>query len=239
MNERIKKQVDTAVANIESRSQPEKILVLSLLIIGLGLLYFSLVFAPLQADISGASSDINRLQRQIQAQQTSYANMVQANQEDPNKFANDRLAVVAREQAELDREIAGLAGDLVTPNQMTQILISVLERQTGLELVHFENRAAIPLRAGISNIDDLLAETGAVNFSDVTEVAVAGQVYAHGLVLEFQGDYFNTLRYLRFLEEITGSFFWDSISFHQLQWPAAHVTLEIHTLSADEGFIGV
>ena len=239
MNERIKKLFDMVVANIGSRSQFEKLIVLSLLAIGLGLFYLFLIFDPLQADISIADGEIGRLERQIEFQQTAYASMVQENQEDPNKFANDRLAVVTREQAELDAEIASLAGDLVTPNQMTQILMSVLERQAGLELVRFENKEAVPLRAGISNVDELLAEAGAVNFSDVTESEVSGQVYAHGLVLEFQGDYFNTLRYLRFLENITGSFFWDSINFHQSQWPNARVTLEIHTLSADEGFIGV
>jgi MSHA biogenesis protein MshJ len=58
-------------------------------------------------------------------------------------------------------------------------------------------------------------------------------------VIEFQGDFFSTLKYLRFLEEISGSFFWDSVSFKKVAWPEALVTLEIHTLSASEGFIGV
>jgi MSHA biogenesis protein MshJ len=68
---------------------------------------------------------------------------------------------------------------------------------------------------------------------------VEGQVYAHGLVLEFEGDFFTTLKYLRFLEEITRSFFWDTISFRVAEWPSARVTLQIHTLSTDAGFIGV
>ena len=66
-----------------------------------------------------------------------------------------------------------------------------------------------------------------------------GQVFEHGLVLEFQGDFFSTLKYLRFLEEISGTFFWDAVRFRQVEWPEALVTLEIHTLSSNAGFIGV
>jgi MSHA biogenesis protein MshJ len=165
--------------------------------------------------------------------------MLVSSQEDPNRFANNRLVVIGREQNQLDGQIAALAGDLVTPNQMTEILTTVLERQSGLELVYFRNEPAAPLRTGVSNAGELLTETGTLNFDDVVEDEVAGQVFEHGLVIEFQGDFFSTLTYLRFLEEITGSFFWDSISFSQLDWPNALVSLEIHTLSTDQGFIGV
>jgi MSHA biogenesis protein MshJ len=153
--------------------------------------------------------------------------MVAASQEDPNKFANDRLAVIAREQSRLDVEISRLAGDLISPSDMTRILTSVLEQQSGLELISFQNRAAVPLRTGV-------AAAGVAG-----EDEVDGQVFEHRLVIEFQGDFFSTLKYLRFLEEISGSFFWDSVSFKQVVWPEALVTLEIHTLSASAGFIGV
>ena len=179
------------------------------------------------------------MNRQILAQQNSYAEKYDASLEDPDKFANDRLVVIARAQAQLQGEINSLAGDFVTPNEMTNILTSVLERQAGLELVSFGNQSATPLREGISNVAELLAATGAVNLDDVVTTGVSGQVYEHGLVIEFEGDFFNTLKYLRFLEDITGSFFWDSISFRQLDWPNAHITLEIHTLSTNQGFIGV
>ena len=142
-------------------------------------------------------------------------------------------------RAELDSEIQALAGDLVTPNQMTQLLRTVLERQSGLDLVSFRNVSAQPLREATTNTAELLEQEGAINFEDISRDEVVGQVYSHGLVIEFEGDYFSTLNYLRFLEDVTGSFFWDAISFRQLDWPTAHVTLEIHTLSTDQGFIGV
>lgn len=239
MNEQLRQQFERLTQNVNGRKRSEKILLLGIAAAMLSMLWLELAFDPMRAELSGLRNQISGVERQILAQQTTYNAMLAQSQEDPNRFANDRLQVIAREQAQLDEQINSLAGDLVTPNQMTQILTTVLERQAGLELVYFENEPAVPLRAGVSNAAEILAETGAVNLDQVSQQEVSGQVYEHGLTIEFQGDYFSTLKYLRFLEEITGSFFWDSISFRQLEWPNAQVTLEIHTLSTDQGFIGV
>ena len=83
---------------------------------------------------------------QIAAQQRASAAMLETSQQDPNRFANDRLAVLAREQAVLDEEINNLAGNLVTPDEMTAILTTVLGRFTGLELQNFSNLPAEALR---------------------------------------------------------------------------------------------
>jgi len=227
MNEKLKQNLALAIKSFESRTQSEKIVVVLVLVLGLVFGYLSMAFDPYRASISALESQLNSVERQIQAQQASYASMVAASQEDPNKFANDRLAVIAREQSRLDVEISRLAGDLISPSDMTRILTSVLERQSGLELISFQNKTAVPLRAGV-------AAAGVAG-----EDEIDGQVFEHGLVIEFQGDFFSTLKYLRFLEEISGSFFWDSVSFKQIAWPEALVTLEIHTLSANAGFIGV
>jgi MSHA biogenesis protein MshJ len=239
MNEQFRQGVNKLANNINARKRSEKVMILVIVAAGLLLAWLELLFDPMRAEKQSLRNQISSAERQISAQQTAYASMVELSQQDPNRFANDRLQAITREQQQLDQEIADLAGDLVTPNQMTEILTTVLERQSGLELVYFRNEPAVPLRTGANNAAQILAETGTVNFDQVSEQQVTGQVFEHGLVIEFQGDYFSTLKYLRFLEEITGSFFWDSISFRQLEWPNAHVTLEIHTLSTDQGFIGV
>lgn len=239
MNEQLRNNIDSLVNNIESRKQSEKLLVLGILIAGLVLVYLSLSFDPLRADIQAKRAQVASVERQINAQQTAYQQMVAQSQEDPNRFANDRLAVIERQQAELQSQIQALAGDLVTPNQMTELLTTVLERQSGLELNSFRNVAAQPLRTGLN--ENSGSDEGGESFDGLNDSLdeITGQVYSHGLIIEFEGDYFSTLKYLRFLEQLTGSFFWDEISFQQGEWPNASITLEIHTLSTDQGFIGV
>lgn len=239
VNRKLSRQFEQLAGNVERRNQSEKILVLGIVCVGIVLLWLSLAFDPLQAGLNTTQARINAVNRQIVAQQTAYAAMEAASQQDPNKFANDRLQVLQREQARLDDEIQNLAGDLVTPSQMIPILTLVLERQAGLQLLSFKNLEARPLRSGVSNAAQILTDTGAVNFESTSVSEVSGQVYEHGLIIEFEGDFFSTLRYLRVLEQMTGSFFWDAVSFRQLEWPNAHITLEIHTLSTDQGFMGV
>jgi MSHA biogenesis protein MshJ len=222
MNEQLKQNLALLSKSFELRTQAEKVAIAAVLIFGLVLAYISLMFDPYRSSIATLEGQIEGAERQIQVQQASYASMVAQSQEDPNKFANDRLAVIAREQSRLNVDISRLTENFISPSNMTRILQSVLEQQSGLELISFQNSAAVPLRVGV-----------------VDENEVNGQVFEHGLVLEFQGDFFSTLKYLRFLEEISGSFFWDSVSFKKVAWPEALVTLEIHTLSASEGFLGV
>lgn len=235
MNEQWRQQLNRLAKNIESRKQSEKILVLGIVLSGLILSWLSLVFDPMTAERQALRAQVTSTSRQIEAQQQAYAAMVVANQEDPDRFAIERLEVIDREQAQLDARIADLAGDLVTPAQMTQILVDVLEQQSGLHLVSFRNLAAMPLRTGVNEPMVLSGNGEAAPVS----ASISGQVYEHGLVLEFQGDFFDTLRYLHYLESMTGSFFWDSITFSRLEWPQAQVSLQIHTLSTDQGFIGV
>ena len=120
MKERIEQQLAPLIKNIEARSQSEKIIVMALLAVGLVLAYLSIFYDPLSARVDQARRQIISTEAQIANQQVNYLEMMAASQEDPNKFANDRLVVISREQRVLDQEIANLAGDLVTPNQLTQ-----------------------------------------------------------------------------------------------------------------------
>ncbi len=234
MNEKVNRQIKLFAKNFDARSQGEKLLVMGILVIALVLVYLELAYDPVRSDIAATRTQISSVSAQITSQQSNYEIKLAESLEDPNKFANDRMAVIARQQQELLSEISSLAGDLVTPNQMTALLTSVLSRQSGLDLLSFKNEPVKPLRAE-ANVD---SEVGDDDQMLTLDNRVSGQVYEHGLTIEFEGDFFNTLRYLRFLEGMTESFFWDSIRFSQSQWPTATVTLMIHTLSADEGFIG-
>lgn len=238
MNEQLQKQLNTLARNVDARTRPEKVILLGVLIAAMALIYLSVSYDPMTSDINRLQSQTANTQRQIAAQQATYAEMVAASQEDPSRFANERLNAINSQLVSLDQEITNLAGDLITPREMTQILTTVLGRYSGLELVSFENKPATPLRSGVQSGAAATAE-GETAADSLAMNEIDGQVYEHGLTLEFRGDFFTTLKYLRFLEEVSGSFFWDSVTFRQTVWPNADVTLEIHTLSTDEGFIGV
>lgn len=205
----------------DARPQGEKAILAVLLAVVIGWLYLTFVHDPLRLEltvleqrISAARSDIINMQlRQQRAEASS--------QDDPNRAARERLAELIVEEAEARTQLEALTGSVVTPIAMNRLLTGVLDMHPGLRLKKVEN---LPPRrvAGNSNV-----------------VGNAQSVFSHGLVLEFEGSYLSTLSYLLYLESLSENFYWDAVSIEQTEWPAATVKLELHTLSAEETFVGV
>lgn len=217
------------------RPQAERFILAGLGFGGLIYLFVIMLHDPAQQEIASLDRQLSTVQRRLIEQQTSAAELQLSGVEDPDSFIRERLASLMQEQSVIQSDIELLAGNLVSPNGMTQMLTGVLDKQEGLTLIKVEN---ISPRALTNGDAPLRPEAGASGAR--TPLRSTGfQVFQHGLVLEFQGDYFSTLRYLLFLETMEQSFFWDSFQFEQTLWPEARVRLELHTLSSEEGFIGV
>lgn len=205
----------------EQRPAAEKFVVAVLLVGVIGWLWLIIVLDPVRAGINEAARRIATTDARLSSL-LARAEQARADAgEDPEQAVREQISRLVNQQEEVDRRIEKLAGRLVPPGEMTRLLTTVLDEQSGLELRRVENREPEPLRP--ENTDE----------EDAT-----GQVYRHGLVLEFRGGYFSTLRYLQYLESLSGSFFWDRLDFQVDEWPTASVTLELHTLSSEEGFVG-
>jgi len=210
----------------DDRKKSEKWIIAVLIVAALVWLYTELQLAPLNAERAMLAQQISSAQARLQAMQTREQVAMQMAEEDPDRAANERLARLIQQQQQAQSEIEGLAGNLVTPYAMTQMLTTVLDRQPGLELIRVENKVPQPMRTA----SQVSGEDGE---------APMAQVYKHGLIIEMQGDYFSLLNYLAYLENLSERFFWDQVHYLQSSWPDATITLELHTLSTEEGFVGV
>ena len=215
------------------RPQAERFIIAGIGFGGLIYLFVVMMNDPAQQEIASLDRQLTTVQTRLLEQQTTAAELQLSGVEDPDSFIRERLASLIEAQSAIQDDIESLAGNLVSPNGMTQMLTEVLDSQEGLTLIKVENVAPEALTNGMTvapeGVSNGLASVRSIGF----------QVFRHGLVLEFQGDYFSTLRYLLYLEEMDESFFWDSFEFEQTLWPEARMRLELHTLSSEEGFIGV
>ena len=233
MLNRAKHELKKIEKNLAARARSERVVLLGLSLVlmwGLGVLLF---IEPARASMSAHAANRSAAQSRLLELNTSYQEMLAIREQDPNEISRARLDVLMREQQTLDEDIAGLAGDLISPGAMTELLISILEKQQGLNLLGFENMPAREIFLSEDAEESPVANTNSTGESGLTSV-----LYRHGLQIDFEGDYFSTLQYLRFLEGVSESFFWDSLYYSELEWPNARVRLEIHTLSTQEGFIG-
>lgn len=209
----------------DERSMAEKLLISILLVAVLLWAFSSFYSSPVSTEVAALERNLNNTRLQLLSMQQREQQAQNASIQDPNLAARQRIERAIGEQAELQGEIEQLAGNLVTPQTMTRSLTSILESQSGLELVRVENRRPQAMR-----------ETAA---SNAAEGETVQQVYKHSLVLELEGDYLSLISYLQRIESFPERFFWDQINFVQTAWPNARITLELHTLSTEEGFVGV
>jgi MSHA biogenesis protein MshJ len=215
------------------RPQAERFIIAGIGLGGLIYLFVVMMNDPAQQEIASLDRQLTTVQTRLLEQQTNAAELQLSGVEDPDSFIRERLASLIEAQSLIQGDIESLAGNLVSPNGMTQMLTEVLDSQEGLTLIKVENVAPEALTNGMT-----VAPEGVSN-GRASVRSIGFQVFRHGLVLEFQGDYFSTLRYLLYLEAMDESFFWDSFEFEQTLWPEARMRLELHTLSSEEGFIGV
>lgn len=227
-------QIREYADKFDSRSAPEKVLIAALLLVVLIWGYSSLLLAPVQAESSTLRQQLSQAQMQFDAMVARETLAVTSSAEDPNLAVRLRIERAIADQNALQGNIEELAGNLVTPQSMTRMLTSILESQTGLELVRVENRAPQAMRAS----GEVIADNPDV-MVDAVNTASGQQVYKHSLMLELEGDYLSLIAYLRRIESFPERFFWDQLTFEQTTWPLARITIEMHTLSTEEGFVGV
>lgn len=215
----LKKQVD-------ARTLRERAAVLFAVLVVVVYAWVVFVYDALNANQQDSMRLIGNTMSQINSELTRNQNVRESYTRDPNAFVRTRITALERELAEVDTALLGLYGELILPQQMAGVLTEILQSETTLRLVSFEN---LPPQS-------LLEGEGAQLQAEGEEQI---NVYRHGLRLEFQGDYLETIRFLRKVEALDTSFFWDNLSFDVIEYPRARITLNIFTLSTQRGFIGV
>jgi MSHA biogenesis protein MshJ len=142
---------------------------------------------------------------------------------DPNSFALTRQRELRDAVEAADARRNELYGELISPQEMSRVLTSILQRDTTLRLI------------SVGNIDSEALFGTAESEGGTTDL----QVFKHGLRMVFEGSFLETVEYLRSLEDLEGNFFWESLEFTVDEYPTSRISLDIYTLSTEQGFIGV
>lgn len=208
-------------ARLDALSLRERGLVFAAALMVLFLVWDQLLLSPLDQRQLRTSQELEGLR----AQAEQIRNQVQSLS---SGGRGGRLAALRDEQRRLeeahrrlDARLQEATTGLIAPAAMARVLEEVLSRQSGLTLLRVENLAPRPL------------------FGDSESPASLAAIYRHGLVIEFEGTYADTLRYLRALEALPHTFFWEAVEFDVERYPRARVRLTVFTLGLEEGWIGV
>lgn len=131
----------------------------------------------------------------------------------------------------LKQQQKDLTIEFIQPVQMAGVLRDMLHAESGLVLTSLES-------LGVQPLFPTKGDNKTKNEKKGTRTQQP-EIYKHGLRIVFEGNYFKTLKYLRALEAMPWSLYWDNVEYRVTKYPKASVVITVHTLSLHEGWIGV
>ncbi len=141
-----------------------------------------------------------------------------------------RIAELREDLRGLASQQAALTVEFIRPHQMAGVLRDMLGVDGKLTLLKLESLGVQPLFPPPENENE--QEAAAEKYEQPG-------IFKHGMRVSFEGDYFATLQYLQALEGMPWRFYWDELDYRVTDYPRARVSITIHTLSLEEGWIGV
>ena len=137
----------------------------------------------------------------------------------PNEIVRQQITETLGRIRAVDQNLHARTVGLVSPRSMSRLLEAILARQRGLVLIRTENLPPHAL------LNDPRAQANGVN------------LFSHPLELVFEGNFRETLDYLRALNRLPWHFYWDRFDLKATHYPENRATLVVHTLSLDRALL--
>lgn len=217
----MKERLEQLRLRIDTLSLRERGMLFLALIAVLYMLAQLVLFSPLEAQQKRALERIGSLQGEITAFDEQTQAILRRQGVDPDADNRRLQQQLSTQIAALDNQIAGAVQGLIAPQQMARVLEEVILRQAGLRLLRIQSLEARPL------------------IEPVEGEALNAGIWRHGVRLEFEGDYSSALAYVRELQSLPWQLYWDDLEIAMEKYPRARITIVVHTLSLNEGWIGV
>lgn len=206
----------------DQRPQRERVVLLVCAVVVLIFMSNFLVLQSFSAQREVARNEVIDLKTSM-AEFNAQATVIKARKgSDPDRENRLRLKVLENEARKLQQQLKANIVNLVSPQDMPELLKDLLTQQKKLQLISLENLPPELLELDKKTEDDVVIPT----------------LYRHRLRMEFSGDYLTMLKYLRQLEQLPRAMVWEEVEIETQKYPEAMVRLQVYTLSLTEGWIG-
>lgn len=188
-------------------------------------------FVPVEKMQAHHAKTLASLDQQIVNQSNRVVELTELLAHNPNEPLWAEQKQLQEQMVQLRKDIEARLRNLIAPEQMADVMHKVLSDYKGLHLVSARNLPVGPLK--MDQTEE--ASNKVSNDPDGNDQAV---IFAHGFELVLSGSYFQTLKFLQRLEQMSG-FYWRALDYEVVDYPKAKITVQINTLSLEEDWIGV
>ena len=221
------------LSRVDELSLRERAIVFAGVLIVLFLGWYTYLMEPLVKEQQRLFSELDSKHGQLASLNSQFDKMTTAVQADPEAQGRHRIDALNRQIADLQQDLKAATANLVSPEAMPEILRLVLNRSRGLTLLKLTGLGGTPLLVKTDTGDGKSPRQGSAAKGDL------GAAFKHGMQIEFRGDFFETLAYLRALEGLQQGFFWDKVKFEVQDYPDSVTTLTLYTLSLNPNWIRI
>ncbi|NOX91531.1 MAG: hypothetical protein GXP18_03500 [Gammaproteobacteria bacterium] len=215
----------------EAFSLRERGLIAAGIVVVMFLLWDTLLLSPQENQQKKIVVEMHNINQQTEAVTEKIKEMSAALQGNQVKYINTRVNELQVLLGKLKQQQKNLTIEFIQPVQMAGVLRDMLHAENGLVLTSLESLGVQPLFPA--------EESDKTENEKNSNRTHQPEIYKHGLRVVFEGDYFKTLNYLRALEAMPWSLYWDNVEYKVTKYPKASVAITVHTLSLHEGWIGV
>lgn len=216
----------------------ERVLLLGAALMLTSYLWDKVYLQPLDARRQALLAEVQSASESLQRVEKAAEEWVATASIDPDAAARAHLAELGEQLKAAHSSVEAKAGRMVVPEQMPEILKTVLSRFHELEFVSLEGLkveqvALAPPGGAPPNTGIAAGKTP----GQATDKAYG--VYRHGIRIRFKGSFAATVDYLHALERLPVGFYWDTVELRTDESPEVEGALVVFTVSLGEGWIGV
>ncbi|NOX43994.1 MAG: hypothetical protein GXP19_09720 [Gammaproteobacteria bacterium] len=211
----------------EAFSLRERGLIFAAVVVLMSLAWDAMVLSPQEVKQKNIVSEMLSVNQQLEGISTQVNVITKKLRGGETQRVQMRIDELQGLLSDLKHKQQRLAIEFIQPEQMATVLRDMLSNETKLTLIRLESLGVEPL-----------FPSQEISPSENTQEK-RPNIYKHGMRVELEGDFNSTLNYLQALESMPWRFYWDNVEYQVLDYPVARVVITVHTLSLDEGWIGV
>ncbi len=219
------KKIKVLEKQYNARSLRERILIAAALFAVICFFWYAALYSTLEASDQTISNSLQNIKSQINQLPDQIDAMSEVIGRNPTAVLIAQSKNLKAENETLNQKIRDYVAKMVSPTDMDEMLNAIIQKTAGMTVINIENLAGKPL-----------FEEKMVDIQGKDEGL---QVFSHGIKIQLQGNYFDTLRFLKAIEQQKLNVIWDSFEYEVTKYPKANITLELNTLSLKEGWIGI
>ena len=236
--EELRARFELLAERINGLQLRERVLLLGAALMLTSYLWDKVYLQPLDARRQALLAQVQSASDSLQRVEKTAEEWVATASVDPDAAARAHLTELGEQLKAARSSVEAKAGRMVSPEQMPEILKTVLSRFHELEFISLE---------GLKVEQMALAPPGGApppggGVVDKAQGPASGKaygVYRHGIRIRFKGSFAATVDYLHALERLPVGFYWDAIELRTDESPEVDGALVVFTVSLGEGWIGV